>query len=146
MTKVDIKKKPKKDKETQSGLQTISKGIKKVLQSTPQGAAIKIAIDAGRRMAESLTKDDKKDRKTVIDPDTGKAMLEGGGLRKFKTPRAGRKDNTFAGGGLAEATARLKAKGMKEGGMVVKDKTVAIDKSPNSGLITTKGFGAGRRT
>ena len=50
------------------------------------------------------------------------------------------------GGGLMEATARLKAKGMKEGGMVVKDKVVAIDKSPNSGLITTKGFGAGRRT
>ena len=35
---------------------------------------------------------------------------------------------------------------MKEGGMVVKDKIVAIDKSPNSGLITVKGFGAGRRT
>ena len=50
------------------------------------------------------------------------------------------------GGGLMEATARLKAKGMKEGGMVVKDKGVSIDKSPNSGLITTKGFGAGRRT
>ena len=49
-------------------------------------------------------------------------------------------------GGLMEATAKLKAKGMKEGGMVVKDKTVAIDKSPNSGLITVKGFGAGRRT
>ena len=49
-------------------------------------------------------------------------------------------------GGLAEATAKLKAKGMKEGGMVVKDKVVSIDKSPNSGLITTKGFGAGRRT
>ena len=49
-------------------------------------------------------------------------------------------------GGLAEATAKLKAKGFKEGGMVVKDKTVAIDTSPNSGLITTKGFGAGRRT
>ena len=49
-------------------------------------------------------------------------------------------------GGLMEATAKLKAKGMKEGGMVVKDKTVAIDKSPNSGLITTKGFGASRRT
>ena len=30
--------------------------------------------------------------------------------------------------------------------MVVKDKVVAIDKSPNSGLITVKGFGAGRRT
>ena len=51
-----------------------------------------------------------------------------------------------AKGGLAEATAKLKAKGLKDGGMVVKDKVVAIDKSPNSGLITTKGFGAGRRT
>ena len=49
-------------------------------------------------------------------------------------------------GGLAEATAKLKAKGFNEGGAVVKDKTVAIDKSPNSGLITVKGFGAGRRT
>ena len=49
-------------------------------------------------------------------------------------------------GGLAEATAKLKAKGFKEGGMVVKYKTVAIDTSPNSGLITTKGFGASRRT
>ena len=49
-------------------------------------------------------------------------------------------------GGLAEATAKLKAKGLKNGGMVVKDKVVAIDKSPNSGLITVKGFGAGRRT
>ena len=39
-----------------------------------------------------------------------------------------------------------KAKGMKEGGMVVKDKIVSIDTSPNSGLITVKGFGAGRRT
>ena len=48
--------------------------------------------------------------------------------------------------GLKEATAKLKAKGMKDGGMVVKDKIVAIDTSPNSGLITTKGFGAGRRT
>ena len=51
-----------------------------------------------------------------------------------------------ASGGLAEATAKLKAKGLKDGGMVVKDKVVAIDKSPNSGLITVKGFGAGRRT
>ena len=53
---------------------------------------------------------------------------------------------TLKAGGLVDATAKLKAKGMKEGGMVVKDKVVAIDKSPNSGLITTKGFGAGRRT
>ena len=51
-----------------------------------------------------------------------------------------------AEGGLAEATAKLKAKGLKEGGMVVKDKIVSIDTSPNSGLITVKGFGAGRRT
>ena len=49
-------------------------------------------------------------------------------------------------GGLAEATAKLKAKGLKDGGMVVKEKVVAIDKSPNSGLITVKGFGASRRT
>ena len=49
-------------------------------------------------------------------------------------------------GGLAEATAKLKAKGFSDGGAVVKDKIVSIDKSPNSGLITTKGFGAGRRT
>ena len=49
-------------------------------------------------------------------------------------------------GGLAEATAKLKAKELKEGGMVVKDKIVSIDTSPNSGLITVKGFGAGRRT
>ena len=49
-------------------------------------------------------------------------------------------------GGLAEATAKLKAKGFSDGGAVVKDKIVSIDKSPNSGLITVKGFGAGRRT
>ena len=46
-----------------------------------------------------------------------------------------------AGGGVAEATAKLKAKGMSEGGSVV-----SMDTSPNSGLITTKGFGAGRKT
>jgi len=51
-----------------------------------------------------------------------------------------------AGGGLAEATAKLKAKGFSEGGAVMKDKIVSIDTSPNSGLITVKGFGAGRRT
>jgi len=51
-----------------------------------------------------------------------------------------------AGGGLAEATAKLKAKGFSEGGAVMKDKIVSIDTSPNSGLITTKGFGASRKT
>ena len=49
-------------------------------------------------------------------------------------------------GGLAEATAKLKAKEFSDGGAVVKDKIVSIDKSPNSGLITVKGFGASRRT
>ena len=53
---------------------------------------------------------------------------------------------SLAGGGLAEATAKLKAKGFSEGGAVMKDKVVSIDTSPNSGLITVKGFGAGRRT
>jgi hypothetical protein len=131
MTKVDIKKKPKKDREAQSGLQTIKKGIKKVLSATPPGMAIKIGIDAGGKIAEFLTQDDKKGGDTV--------------KPKIKPKKPG--DVIKAkGGGLMEATARLKAKGMKEGGMVVKDKVVAIDKSPNSGLITTKGFGAGRRT
>jgi hypothetical protein len=56
-----------------------------------------------------------------------------------------------AKGGLMEATAKLKAKGMKAGGevkaeMTKKDKVVSIDKSPNSGLITQRGFGASRRT
>ena len=68
--------------------------------------------------------------------------------KKFGRGRAAQQEDMsfMKEGGLAEATARLKAKGMKEGGMVVKDKIVAIDTSPNSGLITVKGFGAGRRT
>jgi hypothetical protein len=65
---------------------------------------------------------------------TGPSMVSGGVAKRF------------AGGGLAEATAKLKAKGMKDGGMTVKDKVVTSDTSPNNGLITTKGFGAGRRT
>ena len=54
---------------------------------------------------------------------------------------------------LKPALEKLKAKdknkdvkGFSKGGAVMKDKTVAMDKSPNSGLITVKGFGAGRRT
>ena len=54
---------------------------------------------------------------------------------------------------LKPALEKLKAKdknkdvkGFSEGGAVMKYKIVSIDKSPNSGLITTKGFGAGRRT
>ena len=37
-------------------------------------------------------------------------------------------------------------KEFSEGGAVMKDKIVSIDTSPNSGLITVKGFGASRRT
>ena len=144
MTEVNIKKKPKKPtiKETgkQSNLQTIKKGIKQILSSTPPGMAIKIGIDAGGKLAEFLTQDDKKAK--IL---KGEPTVDTGMKRKTRNndPLSGPQ---FAGGGLAEATARLKAKGMKEGGMVVKDKTVAIDKSPNSGLITVKGFGASRRT
>ena len=54
--------------------------------------------------------------------------------------------NKFKRGGLAEATARLKAQELSAGGTVIKTKTVAIDKSPNSGLITQRGFGASRKT
>ena len=53
--------------------------------------------------------------------------------------------------GLKEATAKLKAQGFKAGGevkaeMTKKDKVVSIDTSPNSGLITQRGFGASRKT
>ena len=66
--------------------------------------------------------------------------------RKAKKAMTSDEAYSLKGGGLAEATAKLKAKGFSEGGAVVKDKIVAIDTSPNSGLITVKGFGAGRRT
>ena len=63
-----------------------------------------------------------------------KKNAKGGEIKKFKR------------GGLAEATARLKAQELSAGGTVIKTKTVAMDKSPNSGLITQRGFGASRRT
>ena len=66
--------------------------------------------------------------------------------RKAKKAMTSDEAYSLKDGGLAEATAKLKAKGFSEGGAVVKDKIVSIDTSPNSGLITTKGFGAGRRT
>ena len=75
-----------------------------------------------------------------------KTKGKGGPLTEPGRPSPRGKLTMAKGGGLMEATAKLKAKGMKEGGMVVKDKVVAIDKSPNSGLITVKGFGASRRT
>ena len=77
------------------------------------------------------------------------AKLKAKGLKVF-TVKEGDLPQKKAGG-LAEATDKLKAKGFEDGGevkaeMTKKDKVVSIDTSPNSGLITTKGFGAGRRT
>ena len=94
-------------------------------------------IEALFKQAKSRSKGNPKEAGASIEVTKNKSM-------ERKTPRMileRAKD-----GGLMEATAKLKAKGLKEGGMVVKDKVVAIDKSPNSGLITVKGFGAGRRT
>ena len=83
----------------------------------------------GMEMGPDLRSDEQK-MKDAIDS----LLAKGGEVKKLK------------GGGLAEATAKLKAKGFEDGGMVVKDKTVAIDTSPNSGLITQRGFGASRKT
>ena len=121
----------------------------------PAGASI--VSDDGTRMKIS-----EKDRKAVekalrrMGDDAGTFMTTitevvgkkgvGPAGQRVREMNKNKKVAKAKGGGLMEATARLKAKGMKEGGMVVKDKVVAIDKSPNSGLITTKGFGAGRRT
>ena len=113
-------------------------------------------------MSEEMTKLSEKDRKLIkkamerMQNDAGAFLAtitetvkkEGKGPagQRVKEMNKDKKVAKAKGGGLMEATARLKAKGMKEGGMVVKDKIVSIDTSPNSGLITVKGFGAGRRT
>ena len=80
-----------------------------------------------------------------------KKPRKGGSLIQPASPSPKGKLAMVKGGGLMEATAKLKAKGFEDGGevkaqMTKKDKVVSIDTSPNSGLITTKGFGAGRRT
>jgi hypothetical protein len=97
------------------------------------------------KRALDLMKDSAGTFKTTITEVVGQKGVGPAGQR-VREMNENKKVAKAKGGGLMEATAKLKAKGMKEGGMVVKDKTVAIDKSPNSGLITTKGFGAGRRT
>ena len=96
-----------------------------------------------RKMSKSENRGNPKEAGASIEITKVKPMGESTRPRR-PSPRG--KLTMAKGGGLMEATARLKAKGMKDGGMVVKDKVVSIDKSPNSGLITTKGFGAGRRT
>ena len=75
-----------------------------------------------------------KPKGNVTDKEMMLLRAKGGAVNKFKR------------GGLAEATARLKAQELSAGGTVIKTKTVAIDKSPNSGLITQRGFGASRKT
>ena len=89
---------------------------------------------AGMKLFEAYLEADEETQKIMRKLPIFKGKAKGGEVKKLK------------GGGLAEATAKLKAKGFSEGGAVTKDKTVAMDKSPNSGLITTKGFGASRRT
>ena len=111
------------------------------------GTKIKLTGQQKKLIEKALKRmgDDAGTFMTTITEVVGKKGMGPAGQRV----REMKKDKKIAkakGGGLMEATAKLKAKGMKEGGMVVKEKVVSIDKSPNSGLITTKGFGAGRRT
>ena len=105
----------------------------------------KAAIREAQREAMKRLKEDTGEFMTTVQE---LAAKEGKGPvgQRVKEMNKTKKIAKVKDGGLMEATAKLKAKGMKEGGMVVKDKVVAIDKSPNSGLITVKGFGAGRRT
>ena len=108
-------------------------------------------------LLDKLKKFDKEYQKAIREIFIGFGLEKGDPNRKdpnifdpeeaLKTKKAkGGEIKKMNKGGLAEATAKLKAKGMKDGGAVVKDKVVAVDKSPNSGLITTKGFGKSRRT
>ena len=105
----------------------------------------KSAIKEARREAMRRMKDDTGEFLTTVQELVEK---EGKGPvgQRVKEMNKTKKIAKVKDGGLMEATAKLKAKGFSEGGAVVKDKIVSIDKSPNSGLITVKGFGAGRRT
>jgi hypothetical protein len=122
-------------------------------------------IQGLREIAKNLLDDMveiREKKKETIPGIPGGGVIPGGGSipqtmplepRDLKTDRdkkllraKGGAVNKFKRGGLAEATARLKAQELSAGGTVIKTKTVAIDKSPNSGLITQRGFGASRRT
>ena len=124
----DTKKEEKKQGSTPMTSQAPAQPRKK-LSPTFEGGKMKTIKDAPEEFAREKMKELRKK------------------FTKGRQATASKADMSFMKeGGLAEATAKLKAKGLKEGGMVVKDKVVAIDTSPNSGLITTKGFGAGRKT
>ena len=87
-----------------------------------------------------------QDRKLEKDKKTSKAKKAMTSDEAYQFDTLADRALYSASGGLAEATAKLKAKGFSDGGAVTKDKTVAMDKSPNSGLITQRGFGASKRT
>ena len=111
------------------------------------GTKIKLTGQQKKLIEKALKRmgDDAGTFMTTITEVVGKKGMGPAGQRVSEMKK-NKKVAKAKGGGLMEATARLKAKGMKDGGMVVKEKVVAMDKSPNSGLITTKGFGASRRT
>ena len=112
-----------------------------MIMTTPKYKKMVEVFDSKTNKNVFVSKDKVLEEKDRYEPKKDKTFTPGNKLMD--------KDGNIIiakGGGLMEATAKLKAKGLKEGGMVVKDKVVAIDKSPNSGLITVKGFGAGRRT
>jgi hypothetical protein len=112
-----------------------------MIMTTPKDKKMVEVFDSKTNKNVFVSKDKVLEEKDRYEPKKDKQFIPGDKLMD--------KDGNIIkakGGGLMEATAKLKAKGLKDGGMVVKDKVVAIDKSPNSGLITVKGFGAGRRT
>ena len=113
-----------------AGASIVSADGKRIKKVKPEDYEEPMTIrDVNIRLRESLDKEGK-----------------GAAGKTFQEMKKKTKKLFKAEGGLAEATAKLKAKGFEDGGMVVKDKIVAIDTSPNSGLITVKGFGASRRT
>ena len=129
----------KKDKEV----------IKQIMMNKQFNRMLEEKIAKPKFTTDNRERRKKKEAKKAMTGDEAYSMKKeskGGPLGEAARPSPKGKPVMVKGGGLMEATANLKAKGMKDGGMVMKDKTVAMDKSPNSGLITTKGFGASRRT
>jgi len=127
------------------GLQDIAKNIlddiveirekkKETIPGIPGGGVIPGGGSIPQTMPLKPKDFSAKPKGNVTDKEMMLLRAKGGAVNKFKR------------GGLAEATARLKAQELSAGGTVIKTKTVAMDKSPNSGLITQRGFGASRRT
>ena len=135
--------------------------IKKARSEKKSDLFIKGLQDIAKNLLDDIVEIREKKKETIPGIPGGGVIPGGGGItqqmplkpRDLKTDRdkkllraKGGAVNKFKRGGLAEATARLKAQEFSAGGTVIKTKTVAMDKSPNSGLITQRGFGASRRT